>query len=272
MPISAPHSHVAKEPLLDIDNLSVSYHRVPILKAISLAIYPGEFIGLIGPNGAGKSTLFKAILGLIPRKGTVQQHSGGTIGYVQQRANIQERQVPISVLEVVKLGSKGNLEQAKTALASVGMSYHAHKPFSQLSGGQQQKVYIAKALASQPCMLVMDEPTTGIDEQSQTEFYQLLQKLQHQGMTIVMISHNIDAVLKLVDRVICLNQTILYDGPPTHFEPDTYLPKFYTQQHQIIHHRALQKKVGRQPLAASRKKPTANGKQQTASSLRQEAP
>ncbi len=241
MPTSASHSHASDQPLLDIDNLSVSYHRQAVLKDISLAIYPGEFVGLIGPNGAGKSTFLKAMLGLIPHHGTVHKHVDGTIGYVQQRGSIHERQTPISVIEIVKLGAKGNADIAMHALASVNMSRQAHKRFDQLSGGQQQRVYIAKALASDPCLLILDEPTTGIDERSQTEFYELLNHLQSQGIAIVMISHNIDTVLKLVKRVICLNQTILYDGPPAHFEPDKFMPRYYTQQHRIIHHHRLEK-------------------------------
>ena len=126
--------------------------------------------------------------------------------------------------------------KAIQALARVGMKDAAHKPYTQLSGGQQQRVSIAKALASDPNLLVLDEPTTGIDEQSQTEFYDILRSLQQQGLTIIMVSHDVDAVLRLVTRVVCLNRTVLYDGPAEHFEADKYLPQFYKAQHRLLHH------------------------------------
>jgi zinc transport system ATP-binding protein len=116
------------------------------------------------------------------------------------------------------------------------MTDSAHKRFTELSGGQQQRVAIAKALAMQPDILMLDEPTTGIDEHSQTAFYDMLGGLQQQGMTIIMVSHDVDTVLKLVTRVVCLNGTVAYDGPPAHFEADKYLPNVYKEQHVLLHH------------------------------------
>ena len=231
-----PHSHANNQPLIDIDSLSVKLAGAKVVQNVSFDIHEGEFIGLIGTNGSGKSSLLRAMLGLIPSTGRVTQHVTGSIGYVQQRGTIQNQQTPISVQEVVELGSKGSRQAAHEALQVVDMHRFASRAFSQLSGGQQQKVYIAKALASNPCLLILDEPTTGIDEQSQVEFYALLQNLQSQGIAILMVSHSIDTVLRLVKRVICLNRTILYDGPPAHFVADKYMPKYYTQRHRTIHH------------------------------------
>lgn len=133
------------------------------------------------------------------------------------------------------LGTR-NRETAIQSLQNVGMADASHKLYTQLSGGQQQRVAIAKALASNPDILVLDEPTTGIDERSQSEFYGILQTLQQRGLTIIMVSHDVDAVLRLVTRVICLNRTVLYDGPAEHFEADKYLPQFYKTQHRLLHH------------------------------------
>jgi len=116
------------------------------------------------------------------------------------------------------------------------MEAYAGKRFTELSGGQQQRVSIAKALAANADVLILDEPAAGIDEHSQIEFYDLLKDLQAQGVTIIMVSHEVDTVLRLVTRVICLNRTILYDGPPEHFEADKYLPHAYQQQHVRLHH------------------------------------
>jgi zinc transport system ATP-binding protein len=224
----------ASKPLVDVDGLVVMLGGQVVLKDVSFCIHRGEFIGVIGPNGAGKTTLLRAVLGLQKAHKGKRTLTTRRIGYIPQRASLHQSQVPISVLEVVRLGST---TAAADALARVGMTDFATRPFMQLSGGQQQRVLIAKALATEPDLLILDEPTTGIDEQSQQAFYNTLQELQAQGMTIVMVSHDIDAVLQLVTRVICVNGTILYDGPPEHFEADKYLPKLYTTQHRLLHHK-----------------------------------
>ena len=204
---------------------------------VSLCIHKGEFIGLIGPNGAGKTTLLRAVLGLIePTSGSVKRHQA-SIGYIPQRGALYDGIVPVSVLEAVKLGAGGSRDKALAALAQVKLQGAAHKRFNELSGGQQQRVAIAKALAGNADILILDEPATGIDERSQKEFYGLLRELQQRGITIVMVSHEVEMVLSLVTRVICLNRGVLYDGPPEHFEADTYLPQAYKMQHIELHHR-----------------------------------
>jgi zinc transport system ATP-binding protein len=223
--------------LIDLDNISVLFGAETAVKQVSFCVHAGEFIGLIGPNGAGKSTLLKVILGLqMPSKGRVRKDATSVIGYIPQRGDLGPIAMPISALEVVMLGSRGSKQVALRSLEAVHMADVAKKRFNDLSGGQQQRVFIAKALASDPNVLILDEPTTGIDERSQTEFYDILRDLQHQGMTIVMVSHDVDTVLRLVTRVVCLNQTIVYDGPPQHFESDKYLPSFFTAQHRQLHH------------------------------------
>ena len=236
MKISEAHSDAVNQPLIDIDRLSVTLGGTNILRDVSLSIHSGEFIGLIGQNGSGKSTLVKAMLELIPSKGRIKRGPKTSVGYVQQRGSIHERQTPISVMEVVMMGSKGDESVAKKALRTVGMLRYASRTFTNLSGGQQQKVYIAKALAINPNLFILDEPTTGIDEQSQAEFYEILQNLHKEGVAVLMISHNIDTVLRLVERVICINGAILYDGPPEHFEADKHMPKYYLMKHRTIHH------------------------------------
>ncbi|HET9411905.1 MAG TPA: metal ABC transporter ATP-binding protein [Candidatus Saccharimonadales bacterium] len=224
--------------LIDADNIAVVFNAEPAIEDVSLCVHSGEFIGLIGPNGAGKTTLLKVLLGLQkPTRGTVRMVKKGGIGYIPQRTAMQHNQMPISVAEVVALGSNGNVLKAGNALQAVGLQDLAKKRFSELSGGQQQRVFIAKALAHEPSILVLDEPTTGVDEHSQQEFYHILQSLQSRGMTIIMVSHDVDTVLSLVTRVVCLNRSIVYDGPPEHFETDKYLPNLYTTKHRVLHHR-----------------------------------
>lgn len=227
----------ASKPLIDIDAITVTRGGEDAIQSISLCVHSGEFIGLIGPNGAGKTTLIRTLLGLTPpTTGTVKRSQTSVIGYVPQRGNLYSAQIPISVLEVVQLGAQGNQARALEALEAVAMQDFAHRLFTELSGGQQQRIAIAKALASDPEVLLLDEPTTGIDEQAQRVFYDLLRSLQQQGLAILIVSHDIDAVLNLVTRVICLNRTLLYDGPPDHFEADKYMPQIYQEQHRILHH------------------------------------
>jgi zinc transport system ATP-binding protein len=233
---SEPLEHVTEPTLLDIDNVQVRFGSEDAIRDISLCIHSGEFIGIIGPNGAGKTTLLRTVLGLQkPTTGSITRNIR-SIGYVPQRGNSYTGQVPISTLEVVSLGSNGSKTQGLAALKRVAMHGSAHKPYNLLSGGQQQRVSIAKALAANPDILILDEPTTGIDEQSQRAFYDILRTLQGQGLTIVIVSHDIDAVLNLVTRVVCINQTIMYDGDPDHFEADKYLPQLYKHQHRMLHH------------------------------------
>lgn len=229
--------HASRQLLLDADDISVFYNGQVVIDDISLCIHQGEFIGIIGPNGAGKTTLLRALLGLIkPTEGTVTKDHH-TLGYVPQRGNTYNNTLPISVMEVVKLGAQGSKINAEEALDAVDMLASSKKIFTELSGGQQQRVMIAKALAAKPSILLLDEPTTGIDEGGQEDFYSVLHSLQAQGLTVVIVSHDIDAVLNLVTRIVCLDKKILYDGPPEHFEAEKYLPQTFKARHHILHHR-----------------------------------
>lgn len=227
----------ASKPLIDIDAIRVSFGSDTVLNDISFCLHPGEFVGIIGPNGSGKTTLLRSLLGLQPvSSGSVKRSKNLTIGYVPQRGRLYDGSVPISVREIVAL-SGARPADAKHALATVGLERLADSRFTDLSGGQQQRVIIAKALAANSNLLVLDEPTTGVDENAQKEFYGILTKLQSQGITIVMVSHEIDTTVALVTRVICINRTILYDGSPEHFDADNYLSPTYKEQHVRLHHK-----------------------------------
>lgn len=230
---SKKHLAATSEPQLSAQSVGVMFGTEAALRNVSFTINSGEFIGLVGQNGSGKTTLLRVLLGLLrPTEGRAE-NSGTIIGYVPQRGQLYNGIVPISVLEVVRLGSKGNKEEAKKALKSVGMSAFARRNFSELSGGQQQRIVIAKALASGARILILDEPTTGVDKTSQAEFYSLLKKLHSEGRTIIMVSHDVDSVVKLVSRIICLNRTVVYDGPPEHFNSEHHLRNKHTLH---VHH------------------------------------
>ena len=235
-PTSEKHSTVDSVQLR-AQQVGVSFGTDEVLRDVSFAIREGEFIGLVGQNGSGKTTLLRVMLGLLqPTTGTAERQNG-VIGYVPQRGQLYNGIVPMSVLEVVALGSNGDRAKAHDALQQVSMNTFSHRNFNELSGGQQQRVVIAKALASGARVLVLDEPTTGVDEASKAEFYTLLQRLHRDGHTIIMVSHDIDSVVLLVSRIIFLNRQIVYDGPSDQFDLDYHiLSQFGAKAHREHDH------------------------------------
>lgn len=228
--------HANRQLLIDVDDLSVKRGGEPVIDGVSFCIHTGEFIGLIGPNGAGKTTLLQAILGLLPATSGQISRSTAHIAYVQQDAGRYNGIVPISVLEVVRLGAAGSAELARQALQTVGLAGLENRRFTELSGGQKQRVAIAKALAANADLLILDEPTTGIDEQTQADFYATLRTLQVKGIAIVLVAHEVENVLRQVNRLLYLNRTLLYDGDPSQFDAHKHMPAFYEQQHHAMHH------------------------------------
>jgi zinc transport system ATP-binding protein len=219
---------MADEELIRLEDVWVHYDNVAILEAVNLSIKRDDFLGIIGPNGGGKTTLLKVILGLVkPTSGKVTV-LGGTpqrnrkfIGYVAQNS-LFDHDFPISVLEVVLMGRYGKVglvkrfseddkKAALKALQTVEMINYKDKQIGRLSGGEQQRVLIARALVAEPKMLLLDEPTTGVDMPMQTEFYELLAGLKY-SMSIVLVSHDISAVSIYVDKIACLNHQLYYHG------------------------------------------------------------
>lgn len=225
--------------LIKINDLNVIFGDQAAISDVNLNIQHGEFIGLIGPNGAGKSTLLRAILGLNTNiKGKVTIAKDCHIGYVPQSGIAKNQQIPMSVAEIVGLETPrlNRREIITRALDEISMSEYINRPYKELSGGQQQRVLIAKALVGNPNLMILDEPTTGIDEQSQKIFFNILRRLQSKGITIIMVSHDVEMVLSLVTRVVCLNRTVLYDGKPSLFDLATYIPETNGSRHLLLHH------------------------------------
>ncbi|MBN1133434.1 MAG: ABC transporter ATP-binding protein [Methanosarcinaceae archaeon] len=204
----------------------VFYDGLPILKGINLVVKDYDFLGIIGPNGGGKSTLLKVILGLIkPTKGEIKVfgknplYSRKDVGYVPQYS-LFDPNFPITVWDVVLMGRMGHTgllkrynemdkKAALDALKIVDMVEYKDWQIGNLSGGQKQRVFIARAVTGDPKLLLLDEPTTGIDTLMRGEFYEMLEKLKSK-MAIVMVSHDIGAVSVYVDKIACLNHTLYY--------------------------------------------------------------
>ena len=218
--------------LVDIEDVWVRFDGKWVLKSIYLKCYEGEILGIVGPNGGGKSTLLKVILGLIkPEKGSVRlfgrkpgKQGRLNVGYLPQISHA-ERSFPVTARDVVIMGLYQQMglisrllnrhkQAAMEKLEQVGMAEHANKPFGVLSGGQQQRVQIARALVSGPRLLVLDEPSTGVDSVGQEDFYELLAGLRdsHERISVIMVSHDIGVVTSHADRVACLNREIHYHG------------------------------------------------------------
>jgi zinc transport system ATP-binding protein len=219
---------VASDELVRLEDIWVHYDNTPILEGVNLSINQDDFLGIIGPNGGGKTTLLKVILGLVkPSSGSVTvlgntpQRNRKIIGYVAQNS-LFDHDFPIDVQDVVLMGRYGKVglvrrfsdadeKAALNALKTVEMLDYRGKQIGKLSGGEQQRVLIARALVAEPKMLLLDEPTTGVDMPMQTEFYELLARLKH-SMSIVLVSHDISAVSVYVDKIACLNHQLYYHG------------------------------------------------------------
>ena len=219
---------MADKEVVKLEGVWVQYNGVPILEGINLAIEQDDFLGIIGPNGGGKTTLLKIILGLIsPSRGKVSvlgkppEKSRSKIGYVPQH-NLFDRDFPINVWDVVLMGRYGksglfrrysseDRRATQDALQTVGMLDYKDRQMGKLSGGELQRIFIARALVAEPRLLLLDEPTASVDPAMQTEFYELLEKLKKQ-MAIVLVSHDISAVSIYVDKLACLNRQLHYHG------------------------------------------------------------
>ncbi|MCU0690766.1 MAG: metal ABC transporter ATP-binding protein [Polyangiaceae bacterium] len=207
---------------LELRDVSIGY-REPLVHGISLEVWAGDFFGIVGPNGAGKSTLLLTILGNLPaRKGEVIRQRGLRFGYVPQRTRIDPI-YPMCALEVVRSGAMGPKSTGKPgwllgsasraegmrALEQVGLASVAHKPLRDLSGGQQQRVLIARALVRQPNVLVLDEPTAGMDIPSEQEVLDFVQELnQSQRTAVIVVVHQIHLVADRAHRMAIINKDI----------------------------------------------------------------
>lgn len=214
------------KPVIEINNVSFSYTREPVVKDISLSISREEFLGIVGPNAGGKSTLIKLILGLLkPDSGTITvldtspEEACSRIGYVPQYPTFSRRDFPINVRETVLMGrlgitnwygsySRDDNSIANEAMTAVEILDIAERPIGSLSGGQLQRVLIGRALACKPEILILDEPTANIDMRVEEDIFGLLKQYNDQ-MTIIVVSHDIGFISGYVNRVACINQTLV---------------------------------------------------------------
>lgn len=239
------------EPIISVDHLSFTHGSLSVLSDVSFHICAGEYVGIVGPNGGGKTTLLKLLLGLLPvEHGSIKLFGMPVnefrerhyLGYVPQR--VAQADFPATVREVVQSGRSAKCVEdhicsidettdIHTALTTTGIADLADRRLGELSGGQRQRVFIARALVGHPKILLLDEPTTGIDPASQQQFYELLHTLnQEQHLTILFVSHDIGTITQYASKVLSLNQSItVYEHPQ-----DAMTQQALKAHHHIHHH------------------------------------
>ena len=241
--------------IVEVSNVSFAYGNNLAVEDVSLSITDGEFLGLIGPNGSGKTTLLHLILGLeTPDTGSITlfgepaetYNEGERIGYVAQRSSNRAGVMPATVREVVSMGRYAHVGHARLTdedhaiidrtLDTVDIADLADRRIDQLSGGQCQRAFIARALASEPDLLALDEPTVGVDADSRDQFYGLLSELNQRGITIILIEHDIDILTTYVDTIACVNRQLYHHGDTVSFLESDALSEAYGRSHSIIGH------------------------------------
>jgi zinc transport system ATP-binding protein len=245
-------------PLVQIEDVSFGYGSENVLEGINLEVNRGDYLGLIGPNGSGKTTLLKLLLGSLsgPSKGTIrlfgtpsaQFRERWRIGYVGQKAASFNSGFPATVAEVVASGmvarrglfrlfTADDRRAVESALDKVGMLSFKDRLIGRLSGGQQQRVFIARAVVSKPELLILDEPTVGVDVHAEGQFYQLVRELRSEmDLSVILVSHDIGAVAHEVTSLACLNRKLFYHGSPEHFGTEEQLCELYGHQVRLVGH------------------------------------
>ena len=231
-------------PPIQVHDMTIAYHKKPVLWDVDLDVPEGVLVGIIGPNGAGKSTMIKAVMDLIPKaSGWVKIYDRpydqmrSAIGYVPQRESV-DWDFPVNALEVVLMGRYGHVgwlrrpssedrRIATEALEKVGMAEFAQRQISQLSGGQQQRVFLARALAQDARIYMMDEPFAGVDAATERAIIDILIELRSQGKTILVVHHDLQTVTAYFDWIIMLNMRVVAAGPTGEVFTDENLQKTY---------------------------------------------
>jgi len=229
---------------LEIHDLTVAYHRKPVLWGVDLNVTGGQLIGIVGPNGAGKSTLIKACMGLLPvQSGWVKlfgrpfSEVATRVGYVPQRESV-DWDFPVNVMDVVLMGRYGRLgllrrpgkadrELARSCLEKVQLLPYANRQIANLSGGQQQRVFLARALAQEAELYFMDEPFAGVDAATESAIIAVLRELRDQGRTILVVHHDLPTARQYFDRLLLLNMNVIAFGPTAEVYTAELLQKTY---------------------------------------------
>ncbi|MEN9216334.1 MAG: metal ABC transporter ATP-binding protein [Gloeomargarita sp. HHBFW_bins_162] len=229
--------------MLVVESLSAGYPGQPVLADISFHVAPQEMVGVVGPNGAGKSTLLKAVLGLLPRvsgrvwlEGRLLSQQRRRVAYIPQRSQI-DWDYPITVEQVVRLGCGGRSDsRIAPTLERLGLLALRRRRIGALSGGQQQKVFLARALAQGADVFLLDEPLTGVDAQAERVILDVLTELRQQGAMILVSTHHWGEFLQRMSRVMLLNHRLIAIGTPQDVMTPECLRHTYSANHALVNH------------------------------------
>lgn len=231
--------------VIETNNINMVFDGLVVLEDINISINKGDYVGLIGPNGSGKSTLIKIILGLLkPTSGSVKLFNcelnkfsdWQKVSYVPQKKGSDLTEFPFTALEVITMEGVSK-SVAIESLKKVGLADKANVAISKLSGGQQQRVFIARALVSNPELLILDEPTSGVDQDSQSDFYKLLSNLNKENkITLILVSHDIDVVAHEVTHLLCINKKLICHGKPHELLNEEFVKKVYGDELKMVVH------------------------------------
>lgn len=245
--------------VISMKNISYAYDQKKVLDHINFEIPEGAFMGLVGPNGGGKTTLIKLILGLLkPDEGSIRLlgepinkfNQWNKVGFVSQKANTFNKGFPATVYEVVSMGltakvgyfkffNKKHKEKILHAIDQVGMLDYVHENIGNLSGGQQQRIFIARSLVNEPELLILDEPTVGVDYENVKRFYELLHHLnEERNITLLLVTHDTGTMTEHATDIVCLNKTLHFHGDPEEYTSLTEkdLSQFYGHPVNIVTH------------------------------------
>lgn len=235
----------AATPLFAFDHVGCGYDGTTVIDDVDLVVNEGDFVGLVGPSGSGKTTVLRALLNVIaPTYGRIDRRSGLRIGYVPQVETI-DWSFPATVFDVVAMAvarskfrrmSVRDIGRVTAALGAVNLDDFQSRHITELSGGQQQRVFLARALALEPDLLVLDEPTSGVDVATRHQMLHMLADLHRDGMSIVLTTHDINGLAAHLPRIVCFNRTVVADGSPQEVLHPYVLERTYGAPMDVLNH------------------------------------
>lgn len=246
-PVAADHAPLAlTDELLRLSSVTVAYGRDPVLVDVDLSVRAGSFTGIVGPSGSGKTTLLKVLTGGVrPAVGRVDRPRGAVrIGYVPQVETVNWF-FPVTVLEAVLMArpgrrvpwpSRAERAEAMAMLAELGLDGLAGRHIRALSGGQQQRVFVARALLRRPDVLLLDEPTSGVDVRTRHDVMHLLHELHHRGLAILLTTHDLNGIAAHLPHLVCLNRRVIATGPPDAVITPEVLERAYGAPMEVLQH------------------------------------
>ncbi len=232
--------------LIDLEKVTCRYGRDPVLVNVDLRVEAGDFIGVVGPSGSGKSTLLKAMAGTVaPIAGRIERRAGLAVGYVPQVETVNWF-FPVTVLEAVLMAriggrrlpwpSRSELHAAHGVLDRLGLEALAGRHIRELSGGQQQRVFIARALLREPELLLLDEPTSGVDVRTRHDVMHVIHELHHDGLAIVLTTHDLNGIAAHLPYLVCLNREVIAHGAPSRVITPAVLERTYGAPLEVLSH------------------------------------